>query len=52
MVSDLFDQQPELLAILIAISGFLLARLLSALAERWLMSLEGYLRRRGPSRLE
>jgi len=52
MVSDLFNEQPELLAILIAISGFLLARLLSGVVERWLMSLEGYLRRRAPSRLE
>ncbi|TDG15777.1 mechanosensitive ion channel [Seongchinamella unica] len=52
MVSDLFNEQPELLAILIAISGFLLARLLSGLVDRWLMSLEGYLRRRAPSRLD
>ena len=52
MVSDLFDQQPELLAILIAFAGLLLSRLLTGLVERWLMSLEGYLRRKAPSRLE
>ena len=50
--ADVTLQYFVVLAILIAIAGFLLARLLTGLVERWLMSLEGYLRRKAPSRLE
>ncbi len=52
MVSDLLNSQPELLSILIAVAGFFVAGLLGRLTERWLITLEGYLRRRAPNRLE
>lgn len=52
MFSELLSDQPELLAILIAVTGLLVAGLLSRLVERWLISLEGYLRRRAPARME
>lgn len=52
MVSDLLNAQPEILAIIIAVAGFLVAGLLGRLTERWLNTLESYLRRRAPARLE
>ena len=52
MLPDLVRNNPEILAILIAILGFLAAGLLSRLMDRWLISLEGYLRHRVPERLE
>ncbi|WP_116366617.1 mechanosensitive ion channel family protein [Parahaliea mediterranea] len=52
MTSELFNQNPEILAILIAIAGFVLAGLLARLTERWLIHLEAYLRRRARNRLE
>ncbi len=52
MVSELLNDQPEILAIIIAISGFLFAGLLGRIVERWLLILEDYLRRRAPTRLE
>ena len=52
MLSDLAKSNPEILAVLIAVLGFLAAGLLSRLMDRWLIKLEGYLRRRVPERLE
>tara|TARA_R110001592_G_scaffold363371_1_gene685767 strand:+ start:415920 stop:416699 length:780 start_codon:yes stop_codon:yes gene_type:complete len=52
MLSDLLKDNPEILAILIAVLGFLAAGLLSRLMDRWLISLEGYLRHRAPQKLE
>lgn len=52
MLPDLVKSNPEILAILIAAMGFLVAGLLSRLMDRWLISLEGYLRHRVPERLE
>ena len=52
MTSELSSSNPEVFAILIAVAGIVLAGLLARLTERWLMKLEGYLRRRAPSRLE
>ncbi len=52
MLSELIKSNPEILAILIAILGFLAAGLVSRLMDRWFITLEGYLRRRAPERLE
>ena len=52
MLSELMKSNPEILAILIAILGFLAAGLLSRLMDRWLIMLVGYLRRRAPERLD
>ena len=52
MTSELSSSNPEVFAILIAVAGIVMAGLLARLTERWLMKLEGYLRRRAPSRLE
>ena len=52
MTSELSSSNPEVFAILIAVAGIVMAGLLARLTERWLMKLEGYLRRRPPSRLE
>jgi small-conductance mechanosensitive channel len=52
MLPDLVKSHPEILAILIALLGFLVAGLLSRLLDRWWTSLEGYLRHRAPARLE
>jgi hypothetical protein len=52
MISDLLNSRPEILAILIAVTGFVLAGILARLTERLLINLEGYLRRRAPSKLE
>lgn len=52
MLPDLVKSHPEILAILIALLGFLVAGLSSRLLDRWWTSLEGYLRHRAPARLE
>lgn len=52
MTPDLLSSNPEILAILIAVAGFIVANLLARLAERLLMRLDGYLRRRAPARLD
>lgn len=52
MLADLMKSHPEILAIVIAILGFLVAGLLSRLMDRWMISLEGYLRHHVPERLE
>ncbi len=52
MNTDLLSDHQEILAIFIAVAGFVVAALLARLTERWLISLEGYLRRRARSRLE
>jgi len=52
MAAELISDNPEIVAIVIAVGGFLLAGLLARWVERGLMSLEAYLRRRAPSRLE
>ncbi len=52
MLSDLLNSHPEIVAIFIAVVGFLVAGALARLTERWLMSLEAYLRRRAPARVE
>jgi len=46
MLTDLVKSHPEILAILIALLGFLAAGLLSRLVDRWWISLQGYLRHR------
>jgi len=51
MLSELLSNNPEILAILIAVLGVLAAGLLSRLMDRWLISLEAYLRHRAPQRL-
>ena len=52
MVSEMLNSRPEILAILIAVAGFVVAGTLARLTERLLIRVEGYLRRRAPSRLE
>jgi len=52
MTAAVLENNPELIAVLIAAGGFLAAAALSRLAERWLISLEGYLRRRARTRME
>jgi hypothetical protein len=52
MSADLIRNNPEFLAILIALSGFLVAGVLRRLMDRGVDSLEGYLRHRIPNRLE
>ncbi len=52
MLLDLVKSHPEILAILIALCGFLVAGLLSRLVDRWWLSLENYLRHRAPARRE
>lgn len=52
MLTELLKSHPEVLAILVAVLGFLVARLLSGWGDRLLVSLEGYLRQRAPERLE
>lgn len=52
MLSDLLKIHPEILAVLIAVLGFLVAGLLSRLMDRWFIALESYLLRRAPERLE
>ena len=52
MLTEVLKSHPEVLAILVAILGFLVARLLSGLGDRFLLGLESYLRRRAPERLE
>ncbi len=52
MASELLNQNPEILAILIAVAGFALAGILARLTERGLIRLEAYLRRRARNRLQ
>lgn len=52
MIPDFLSRNPEVLAVLIAIAGFLVANALAALTERLLIRLDTYLRHRGPGRLE
>lgn len=52
MIPEFLSRNPEVLAVLIAIAGFLVANALAALTERLLIRLDAYLRHRGPGRLE
>ena len=52
MIPDFLGRNPEILAIIIAIAGFVVANVLAALTERLLIQLDTYLRHRAPSRLE
>jgi len=52
MTPEFSSSHPEIFAILIAVAGIVAAGLLAKFTESWLMKLEGYLRRRAPSRLE
>ena len=52
MTDDVLISSPEILAVLIAVAGFIVANLLARLTENLLMRLDGYLRRRAPTRLE
>jgi hypothetical protein len=52
MLAEFADNHPEIMAIIIAIAGFLVAGVLARLVEYWLMRMEGYLRRTTPARLE
>ncbi len=52
MTSELLNQYPEILAILIAIAGFVLAGVLARLTEHWLILMEAYFRRRARDRLQ
>ncbi|MFV8819983.1 mechanosensitive ion channel domain-containing protein [Haliea sp. E17] len=52
MPTEFLNEHPELLAILIAIAGFVVAGVLARLTEHWLIRLEAYLRHRARSRLE
>ncbi len=52
MPTEYINAHPEILAVLIAVAGFLVAGLLARLAERWMIGLEAYLKRRARSRLE
>ncbi len=49
---DVLSDNPEILAVLIAVAGFVVANLLARLSERLLMRLDGYLRRRAPARVD
>lgn len=49
---DVLTSNPELLAVLIAVAGFIAANFLARITERLLMRLDGYLRRRASARLE
>jgi hypothetical protein len=52
LTPDVLTTNPEILAVLIAVAGFIAANFLARLTERALMRLDGYLRRRAPTRLE
>lgn len=52
MLAELFANHPEIVAVVIAALGFLVAGVLSHLVERWLLALERLLRRRAPERVE
>jgi hypothetical protein len=52
MLSELFTNNPEILAAIIALTGFVLAGFVARHTDRWLMNLESYLRRRTPDRFE
>ena len=49
---EFVSDSPELVAVLIAITGFLVANVLARVTDRLLMRLDSYLRRRAPTRLE
>ena len=51
-MSEFFSAHPEILAVLIALAGFAIAALAAKLLTRWLIALEGYLRRTSPQRFE
>lgn len=50
--TEILSDNPEVLAVLIAVAGFVIANALARFTERLLMRLDGYLRRRAPNRLE
>jgi hypothetical protein len=50
--TDFLTNNPEFLAVFIALAGFVIANVLAHFTERLLMSLDGYLRRHAPTRLE
>lgn len=52
MLSEWLNQHPEILAVLIALLGFVLASMLASLAERGMLRLEGFLRRRAGARID
>tara|TARA_R110002110_G_scaffold89303_2_gene232769 strand:- start:132887 stop:133672 length:786 start_codon:yes stop_codon:yes gene_type:complete len=52
MIPEFLGRNPEILAIIIAVAGFVVANVLGALTERLLIRLDTYLRHRAPSRLE
>jgi hypothetical protein len=52
VIPDLLSDNPEILAVLIAIAGFLVANVLAKVTEQLLMRVDGYLRRRAPGRVE
>ncbi len=52
MSTDFFSNNPEVLAVIIALAGFVIANVLAHFTERVMMSLDGYLRRRAPTRVE
>lgn len=52
MVTDFLTSNPEFLAVVIALAGFVIANVLAHFTERLLMRMDGYLRRRAPTRLE
>jgi len=52
MLAELLRNNPEIVAVAIAIAGFVAASFLARLTERWLLAVENYLRHRGPTRLE
>jgi small-conductance mechanosensitive channel len=52
VIPELLRNNPEVLAVLIAVAGFLVANILARFTERLLMRLDGYLQRRSPDRLE
>ncbi len=49
---EFVSDSPELVAVLIAITGFIVANVLARVTDRLLMRLDSYLRRRAPTRLE
>lgn len=52
MLSDVIEKNPEIIAAIIALLGFVLAGFVARHTDRWLMNLESYLRRRKPDRYE
>ncbi len=52
MIQEFLSDSPELVAVLIAVAGFIVANVLARVTDRLLMRLDSYLRRRAPTRLE